>query len=334
MKLFENNRIKNTKLLTVSLIIISLLTLVVSFGIGYYSMNLGDIVRLLFGNLSDNNGWIILSIRLPRIIAAYLIGAALSISGATYQGVLKNPLVSPDILGVASGAGMGAAAAIMLGFSYLYIQIFALTAGVLAVMLTYTVARNVKFDSRVSLILSGTLVGSLAFSVTTMLKYVADTGDQLPEITYWLMGSLSKVDAEALLFALPFMAVGFAVLFLMRWRMNILTLSDIEAATIGINTKRSMIAVIAGATLLCSAAVCLGGLIGWVGLMIPHIVRALVGPQYTKLLPSAAMMGGIFLLIMDNIVRSVTIMEIPIGLAISFIGAPFFYMLIRKGKKN
>lgn len=334
MKLFENNRIKNTKLLTISLIMLSLVTLVVSFGIGYYSMNMGDIVRMMFGDLGDDNGWIILSIRLPRIFAAYLIGAALSISGATYQGVLKNPLVSPDILGVASGAGMGAAAAIMLGLSYLYIQIFALTSGVLAVMLTYTVARNVKFDSRVSLILSGTLVGSLAFSVTTMFKYVADTGDQLPEITYWLMGSLSKVDAEALLFALPFMAVGFTVLFLMRWRMNVLTLSDIEAATIGINTKRSMIAVITGATLLCSAAVCLGGLIGWIGLMIPHIVRALVGPQYTKLLPAAAMMGGIFLLIMDNIVRSVTIMEIPIGLAISFIGAPFFYMLIRKGKKN
>jgi len=148
------------------------------------------------------------------------------------------------------------------------------------------------------------------------------------------MGSLSKVDMTSIYFALPFMAIGFVLLYLMRWRMNVLTLSDIEASTIGINTRLSMQTVIVGATLLCSAAVCLGGLIGWVGLMIPHVTRALTGPAHTKLLPTSALLGGLFLVAMDDIVRSISIMEIPIGLAIAFIGAPFFYMLIRKGKRS
>lgn len=325
-----SKRIQNTRLLNTILIVVSLLLMLISIGVGYYQMGIGDVFRLIFGTNPDPNGWIVFGLRLPRIIAAFLIGAALSISGGAYQGVLKNPLVSPDILGVASGAGMGAAIAIMLGLNSLYVQVFAFAAGILAVFVSYTVAKNVRFDRRVSLILSGTLVGSLAFAVTTMLKYVADTSDQLPEITYWLMGSLSKVDMTSIYFALPFMAAGFVLLFMMRWRMNVLTLSDIEAYSLGINTQRSMKAIIVGATLLCSAAVCLGGLIVWVGLMIPHVTRAITGPQHTKLLPTSALLGGIFLVAMDDIVRSVSIMEIPIGLAISFIGAPFFFMLIRK----
>ncbi len=334
MKLFENSRIKNVKALTIGLFFACIIIMILSLGVGFYKMNLVDIVNVITGNLSDSNHIIILNIRIPRIIAAFLIGAALSISGATYQGVLKNPLVSPDILGVASGAGMGAATAIMLNLSLLYIQLFAFAGGILAVSIAFLVSRKVKFDSRVSLILSGMLVGSLAFSVTSMLKYFADTQNQLPDITHWLMGSLSKVDTQAILFALPFMVVGFIILYLMRFRLNVLSLSDVEASSIGLNTKKSMASVITGATLLCSSAVCLGGLIGWIGLMIPHITRSLVGPQYRKLLPVTAMLGGIFLVVMDDIVRSISVVEIPIGLAISFIGAPFFYMLIKKGKKR
>lgn len=334
MKLFQNSRIKNAKVLGILLGILSLALILLSFGVGYYKMNLIDIYNLLRGNQVDDNFAIILNLRFARIAAAYLIGAALSVSGATYQGVLKNPLVSPDILGVASGAGMGAAAAIMLSLSAVYVQLFAFAGGILAVSLAYIISRNVKFDRRVSLILSGMLIGSLAFSVTSMFKYFADTQNQLPEMTHWLMGSLSKVSLQSIIFALPFMWVGFIILYLLRFKLNVLSLSDVEAKSLGVNTKRTMAGVISASTLLCSAAVCLGGLIGWIGLMIPHITRSLVGPQYKKLLPITAMLGGIFLLIMDNIVRSVSVVEIPIGLAISFIGAPFFYMLIKRGKKS
>ena len=334
MKIFINSRIKNIKVFTIVLIIFSLFALLISLGIGYYDMNLSDVFKIIIGKSANYNHIVVFNIRLWRILAAYLIGAALSISGATYQGVLKNPLVSPDILGVASGAGMGAAAAIMLNLSLLYVQLFAFAGGILAVSIAFIISRKVKFDSRVSLILSGILVGSLAFSVTSLFKYFADTQSQLPDMTHWLMGSLSKVDMNAVLFAVPFMLVGFTILFLMRFKLNVLSLSDIEAQSLGVNTKKSMVGVITGSTLLCSAAVCLGGLIGWIGLMIPHITRSLVGPQYRKLLPITAMLGGIFLLIMDDIVRSVSVVEIPIGLAIAFIGAPFFYMLIKKGKKS
>ena len=325
---------QNVKYLYIALIAISLILLIVSLGIGFYRFGIRDVFETIFGFSDDPNGWTVLGIRFPRIIAAYLIGAALSVSGAAYQGVLKNPLVSPDILGVASGAGMGAAIAIMLRLSAVYIQIFAFISGMLAVIFTYFFAKRVLFDRRVSLILSGVLVGSLAFSVTSLLKYLADTSTQLPEITYWLMGSLSKVDMGSLLFSLPFMAAGFIILFLMSWRINVLTLDDIEAVSLGVNTKSSMRAVILGATLLSSASVCLGGLIGWVGLMIPHISRAIIGPQYTKLLPVSAMLGGVFMLLMDDLVRSLFVIEVPIGLAVAFIGAPFFFALIRKGRRN
>ena len=334
MKIFENSRIKNIKALIIILLFSSILLIILSFGLGYYKMNLADIYNLLRGNAAESNFAIILNLRLARIIAAYLIGASLSVSGAVYQGALKNPLVSPDILGVASGAGMGASAAILLNLSDVYIQLFAFAGGILAVSLAYLISRNVQFDRRVSLILSGMLIGSLAFSVTSLFKYFADTQSQLPEMTHWLMGSLSKVNMDSVLFALPFMATGFIIIFLLRFRLNILSLSDVEAKSLGVNTKRTMVYVITASTLLCSSAVCMGGLIGWIGLMIPHITRALVGPQYKKLLPVTIMLGGMFLLIMDDIVRSAAVVEIPIGLAVSFIGAPFFYMLIKKGKKN
>ena len=324
---------KNIKYLYIGLAALSIILLVLSLGFGYYSLGIGEVVRTIFGKGSDPNGWTILGIRLPRIFAAYLIGAALSVSGAAYQGVLKNPLVSPDILGVSSGAGMGAAIAIMLGLGSIYIQFFAFAAGILAVSLAYFFAKRVRFDRRVSMILSGVLVGSLAFSVTSLLKYLADTSTQLPEITYWLMGSLTKVDAGSLFFSVPFMAAGFVILFLMSWRINVLTLDDIETVSLGVNSKNSMRLVILGATLLSSASVCLGGLIGWVGLMIPHMTRSITGPQYTRLMPVSAMLGGIFLLLMDDIVRSLFIMEVPIGLAVAFIGAPFFFMLIRRRRR-
>lgn len=325
-------QLKNSPWVLVTLACISAVLLVLALGVGYYNIKLAEVMRLLFGKgSSDIAKNIVLNIRLPRVLAAYAIGAGLSVSGAAYQGVFKNPLVSPDILGVASGAGVGAALAIVLGLSYIYIQAFAFVFGILAVTFAYVLSINVKFGRKVSMILAGTMVGALSFSVVSLIKYFADVSAQLPEITYWLMGSIAKANTQALTFSLPVMLLGFVMLMLMRNRINVLTLSDEEAMSLGVNPKRNMRFVVLASTLVCSGAVCLGGTIGWVGLFIPHISRGLIGAGYAKLLPVSAMLGGCFLLVVDSIARSLLTVEIPIGLLISFIGAPFFYMLIRKG---
>jgi len=184
---------------------------------------------------------------------------------------------------------------------------------------------------KVAMILTGTMIGSLCFSVIILMKYFADVNDQLPEITYWIAGSLSKTSPRAILFSLPFMVVGFLILYFMSNRINVLTLSRDEALSLGLNVKSNMRIIIFASTMMCSGAVSLGSQIMWIGLMIPHIARGLVGNNYRKLLPVSALIGGIFLLLVDNTIRSLFVMELPIGLLISFIGAPFFYMLIKKG---
>jgi iron complex transport system permease protein len=325
-------KLKNSRLLIPSLLILSGVLIVVSFAFGYYPLSIKDILNYLFGGQTDPFAkQIIANIRLPRVLSAFVIGMSLSASGAAYQGVFKNPLVSPDILGVASGCGVGAALAILLDLSYFYIQIFAFAFGILAVFITYTLSINIKTSRKIAMILCGTMIGSLCISLITMMKYLADVTEQLPEITYWLMGSISKTSGNALMFSLPFIVVGFLVLSLMSHRLNVLTLSDDEAKSLGINLKSNMKIVILASTMMCSGAVCLGGQIVWIGLMIPHIARAIVGNNYAKLLPVSALLGGIFLLIVDDIIRALFVTEVPIGLLISFIGAPFFYMLIKRG---
>ena len=323
-------RLKESRWFVLTLFILSVFLIAGSLGAGYYQLSVKEVLSVIGGGDELAKG-IILNIRLPRVLAAYAVGAALSASGAAYQGVFKNPLVSPSILGVSSGAGVGASIAIVMGLSYFFIQTFAFVFGIAAVFLAYILSINVKFGRKVSMVLAGTLVGSLGYSVVSVIKYFADTNSELPEITYWLMGSLSKANMRALGFALPAMAVGFILLMLMRNRLNVLTLSDEEAQSLGVSPKANMRYVVLASTLMCSGAVCLSGTIGWIGLMIPHISRGIIGSEYRRLLPVSAMMGGCFLLLIDDIARSVLMMEIPIGLLVSFIGAPFFYMLIRKG---
>jgi len=326
------HRLKQSKWFPIILLLLSVLLILFSLGFGFSSIGTREVISFLFGKEVDPAAKaIIMNIRLPRVLAAYSIGAALSVSGAAYQGVFKNPLVSPDILGVASGAGVGAAVAILTGLSYFFIQSLAFVFGLIAVTLSYFLSINVKFGRKVSMILAGTMVGALSFSVVSMLKYFADTNSELPEITYWLMGSLSRTDLKAVFFSLPIMALGFLGLMLIRNRLNVLTLSDEETKSLGVAPKKNMRFVILASTLLCSGAVSLGGVIAWVGLMIPHISRGIIGSEYGKMLPVSAMIGGCFLLIIDDIARSFFVMEVPIGLLISFIGAPFFYMLIRRG---
>ena len=318
------------------LLFASIIILFGSLAVGFYEISINDILCFLFRGesaVNDDVSNIIRNIRIPRIIAAYIIGAGLSISGAAYQGMFKNPLVSPDILGVSTGAGLGAALAITLRLPYFMVQINAFVFGILVVSLAYFIGTRAKFGHEISLILAGTMLGSLASSLITVLKYLADPNDILPAITFWLMGSLSKVNATSVSFSLVPIAVGSILIYSLRWRLNLLTLGDEEAEALGIDPKKIRLLAVTAATVISSAAVCLGGLIGWVGLMIPHLSRGIVGADYRRMLPTAALMGGSFLLLMDNLARSLSIMEIPLGVLTAVMGAPFFIMLIIKRER-
>ncbi|MDD2216089.1 MAG: iron ABC transporter permease [Eubacteriales bacterium] len=326
----------NSSWLILFLLFTSIIILFGSLAVGFYEISINDILCFLFRGetaVNDEVSNIIRNIRIPRIIAAYIIGAGLSISGAAYQGMFKNPLVSPDILGVSTGAGLGAALAITLRLPYFMVQINAFVFGILVVSLAYFIGTRAKFGHEISLILAGTMLGSLASSLITVLKYLADPNDILPAITFWLMGSLSKVNASSVSFSLVPIAVGSILIYSLRWRLNLLTLGDEEAEALGIDPKKIRLLAVTAATVISSAAVCLGGLIGWVGLMIPHLSRGIVGADYRRMLPTAALMGGSFLLLMDNLARSLSIMEIPLGVLTAVMGAPFFIMLIIKRER-
>ena len=308
-----------------------------SFWIGYYPLSPGDVVRAFlsrFGvesSMDKNAVTIFWNIRLPRILSAVFIGASLSLAGATYQGMFRNPLVSPDILGVSSGASLGAAIAILAGSPNWVVQLAAFTGGVCAVALSYIISRKSPHSQTLSLVLTGSMVMALCNAGVTMIKYVADPNDVLQQITFWLMGSLTKTDMESFLWSGVPMALGLAVVLLLRWRLNVLTLDEEEARSLGINVRRTRLIFIAASTLLSASAVCLGGLIGWVGLMVPHMARALVGADSGRLMPACAMLGGAYLLLMDDLARSILTMELPIGVVTSIMGAPFFvYLIIRR----
>lgn len=308
---------------------VSLLLIVGSFGVGYYHIAPWEILPALFGGDSPQLT-VLKNLRMPRILAAFAIGGALAVGGSAYQGMFKNPLVSPDILGVSAGAGLGAALAITAGSPAWGVQLSAFVFGIGTVVICYLVVHRVPWNQTVSLILAGTMLQTLANAGVTMLKYLADPDDTLPAITFWLMGSLAKVEMETLGAAVPPMVVGFVILMGMRYRLNVLTLGDDEARSLGIDPRRTRAVAIAGATLLSASAVCIGGLIGFVGLMIPHVARWLVGPQYGRLLPASCLMGGCFLLLMDDMARSTLTMEIPLGVMTAAVGAPFFLWLITR----
>ncbi len=277
---------------------------------------------------------LLLQSRLPRIFLACLVGCALSAAGASYQGVFQNPMAAPDVLGASSGAAFGAALAILLGMSKSMTVAFAFGASLLCVGLVIFVGNRTKGKRVVGLILAGIMISSLFSSGTSYIKLVADPNDQLPAITYWLMGSLNGTMPSDVHFALIPMALGLIPLLLLRWRINLLTLGDNEAKTMGIHTSRLRTIVILCATLITAAAVSVSGVIGWVGLVIPHLARRLVGNDYRRLLPTSMLMGALFLLLVDDVSRNALATEIPIGILTSVIGAPFFiYLMTKDGER-
>lgn len=309
-----------------------------SFVMGRYGVPLGQVVRILLSGVfpleqtwTDNMAIAVLNVRLPRILLACLVGCGLSAAGTGYQTVFQNPMAAPDILGASSGACFGAALAILTGQGAVMITVFAFLTSLLSVALVYLVGNHTRGNRVVNLLLAGIMVGSLFSACTSYIKLVADPTNQLPQITYWLMGSLSGTRMGKVRFAAVCMAVGLVPLLLLRWRMNLLTLSPDEARAMGVHTDRLRLAVILSSTVLTAAAVSVSGMIGWVGLVIPHLSRRIVGSDCRRLMPMSCLFGAAFLLLVDNMARCLTATEIPIGILTAFVGAPFFIYLMVKG---
>ena len=313
-----------------------------SFVVGRYGVPLGQVVRILLSGVlpleqtwTGNMAIAVLNVRLPRILLACLVGCGLSAAGTGYQTVFQNPMAAPDILGASSGACFGAALAILTGQGAVMITVFAFLASLLSVALVYLVGNHTRGNRVVNLLLAGIMVGSLFSACTSYIKLVADPTNQLPQITYWLMGSLSGTRMGTVKFAAVCMAVGLVPLLLLRWRMNLLTLSPDEARAMGVHTDRLRLAVILSSTVLTAAAVSVSGMIGWVGLVIPHLSRRIVGSDCRRLMPMSCLFGAAFLLLVDNMARCLTATEIPIGILTAFVGAPFFiYLMVRGGDRS
>ncbi|WP_289042586.1 iron ABC transporter permease [uncultured Aliiroseovarius sp.] len=312
--------------------------LALAFGavmIGPYALTPAETFAVLFGGGDAQARIVVWNIRLPRVAAAVLVGAALAASGASYQALFRNPLVSPDILGVSAGAGLGAVAGIFLSLPVAAIQGAAFAGGMAAVAVVTLVARLVRgTDRTLSLVLIGVVIGALAGAATSLLKVMADPYDQLPAITFWLLGSLAAITIDDILPALPMVLVGLVPLVLLRWRINVLSLGDEEARALGIEAGRTRFLVIAAATLITASVTALAGVVGWVGLVIPHIARMLVGPSFGRLLPASALIGAGYLLIVDTLARTISPVEVPLGILTAVIGAPFFVWLLAYGRRG
>ena len=328
----------NHKLPTLTLAALALLIVLafIAFSVGRFAISPSDLGTVLWAKLSGNThslpstyDAVIFQIRGPRVIAAILIGAALAGAGAVYQNMFRNPLVSPDILGVSSGAALGAVLAIFLSLPILAVQGFAFAGGMIAVAMVYFIGNAVRgHDPILALILTGVVVGTLLGSGIAMMKYLADPYNQLPAITFWLLGSLSSITPADLWIAIPLVLVGLTPILLLRWRLNVLSLSDDEARALGVNVARLRLVIVASATLVTAAAVSISGIIGWIGLLIPHAARLLIGPEFARMLPLTLLLGASFLLAVDTLARTMASIEIPPGVLTALIGTPLFLWLL------
>lgn len=318
----------------IAIAIALLLLAFASLAIGRYPLSLKTVMDSLKDGVTGGTQappmaqTVVLAVRLPRIIAAVMIGAGLAMAGSAYQSLFRNPMASPALLGVSAGAGFGAALALLFRQPYLVVQAASFLCGLATVALAFLVNWLIGGRSIVTLVLCGMVFSALFQALISILEYVADPLDVLPAIAFWLMGSLAKTDArEALSVSLAVFLCG-SILYLNRWRIHLLGLGDEEAAALGLDIGRTKILVIACATLMSSATVSVGGIIGWVGLLVPHLARILFGMEPARLIPATALLGGLFLLGVDDMARSMTAVEIPIGVLTAVVGTPFFLLLL------
>jgi len=310
--------------------------LLLAFTVGRYPVTLAELANVLLAKISGQGTdvspavqSVILQVRGPRVLAAALVGAALAVAGTAFQGLFRNPLVSPDILGASSGAALGAVMGIFFSLGVLAIQAFAFVGGLLAVAAVYVIGSAVRSrDPILVLVLTGVVVGALLGAGVGLIKYLADPYNQLPAMTFWLLGSLAAANVSDLLPLFGPVAIGTAVLIALRWRMNVMSLPEEEARSLGVATGPLRVIIVAAATLTTSASVATAGIIGWVGLVVPHLSRSLVGPDFARLLPTAAILGGGYLLLIDTIARTAAEVEIPLGILTAVVGTPFFIWLL------
>ena len=314
---------------------------ILSFRLGRYGVDAGTTCRILLSRLlpleqtwTGNEYTAVLNIRLPRIVLACLVGCCLSSAGAAYQGVFQNPMASPDVLGASSGASFGAALAILAGVGNQGTTLSAFFWSLATVVLVYLVGQRAPGDRVLNLVLAGMVISSLFTAATSYLKLVADPTNQLPEITYWLLGSFTSASYQKILIGCPLIVAGIIIIYLLRWRLNILSLSDDEARASGINIKQTRMLFIVASTLVTASAVSMCGQVGWIGLLIPHASRMLVGSNNRYVVPLSLSLGASFMILIDTLSRSISIIELPLSILTAIIGAPAFISLLNKTRSN
>lgn len=329
-----------TATILVLLAVLLAIVTVIAAGIGPYPIAPADVISAITRKLSGHApsttiDTVLFNIRMPRVAAAALVGAALAAAGAAFQSMFRNPLVSPDILGVSTGAGLGAVTGILLGLPVITIQLFGFAGGLVTVLLVAALARALRGGGDILvLVLSGIVIGALAGAAISLVKVLADPYEQLPAVTFWLLGSLAGVRMDDVLRTAPAVLLSLIPLLLLRWRIGILTLGDDEARALGINVQRLRAIVIVAATLMTASVVAISGVIGWVGLMIPHMARFLVGARFDRLLPAAILLGAAFMIGVDTLARSAARIEVPLGVLTAVIGGPIFVWLLAHNRRR
>jgi iron complex transport system permease protein len=311
------------------------ITALVCMGVGRYSIGISETVEALLSPLSGQEippmtRSVIFGIRLPRIILAIFVGSGLSVAGASFQALFSNPLATPDTLGVATGASFGAAAALLMHAGMFEVQISAMGCGFIALLVTTAISGQKGGNSVVMVVLAGIVVSALFQAFLSLVQYLANPEDTLPTITYWLLGSMAKANFKSMIRGLPFIAAGISLLFLLRWRLNVLSLQEDEAKSLGINVRNTRLAVMLASTMVTAAGISLCGQVGWIGLLVPHMSRMLYGGDNRRVIPACVGLGGSMMVIIDTVARSATAAEIPVSVLTAVVGAPFFILLLRK----
>ena len=326
---------KYQKICSLCLIAAPVLCFLICLGVGRYHISLPETVELLLSPLTgaavDETAFsVIFKSRLPRLLLALAVGAGLSVAGGAFQSLFSNPLATPDTLGVATGASFGAVLALLFTRSQLVVQLLAMAMGLAALLLTCLISRRGGHSSMVMVVLSGMVISSFFSALVSLAKYVADPEEDLPAITYWLMGSMNRATLPGIAIGVPLIAAGTAIILCLRWRLNILSLQEDEARSLGVNVRRMRLAVMAASTLITASCMSMCGQVGWVGLLIPHACRMIYGSDNRRLIPAGIGMGAAFLVIIDTAARSATAAEIPVSILTAILGAPFFILLLRK----
>lgn len=323
----------------VILIILPLVVGLMALGFGRYTIGLDDVIRVLKGNVTGEAMLVspaiqnvVLNLRVPRILTALAVGGGLSVAGAAMQGLFSNPLATPDTIGVGSGAAFGAVVGILLTNNIYIIQLLAFIMGIVATLFTYKLSRLSGNRGIVMIVLSGMIVSSFFSALISLLKTLADTDTQLPSIVYWLMGSMAAANYNVLLVGLPFILIGIAVIYMMRWKINLLQLTEDEARSMGIKVGHMRVIIMGSATLITAAVVSMCGQVGWIGLLVPHLSRMIIGSNNKYMIPVSISFGACFMVIIDTLARTVSPMEIPLSILTAIIGTPFFaYLIYRTG---